>query len=550
MAGSRSALLVACTAAFVACGAAPPPTPAVAADPTTADAGPPARADATPSPIDRAPDAITARLAQTPPGDRPTLLDDADPATLEAALPHLEPTSEAAGWIALRLGRIKRHQRQFHDAATLFAQAAAADGAPADTAKADLAALRGQDAMVRNRIAALLPLSGPYAPIGETALNAIRLALMAEPGIELIVGDTAGEADRAVVVLTSLVRDQHVAAVIGPVGTIESFAVAQAAERLETPVMTLSAREDLPRLGTFVFRHRLTRGAQAEAIARHAIEDLGIRTFAILYPEAESGRELMTAFWRAVESRGGEVRGAQGYSTHGNDFNAAIKKLIGRHHLEARTVDPHWEQLNRKSKDKALHVPPVVDFEGLFIADSGQRVRLLLPFLSYWDIEVKNDPNLDPASFTFKYGGEPPQLVQILGASGFNDPRLTRRPPPQALNSVFIDAFWPESEAARPLVEAWLSTYGRPPPVLAAHAFDATQLVARAVRDRTDRASVRRALLAIGDHRGVFGATRVAGDGEVQFDLELLTLDPDAGVVPFGGRAEPDAPRDEDAPGR
>ncbi len=541
---------------FAACGSSPPPRaqPVAPSDAAPAEAAPGPAEDGRMQAAGPAGDAAIGGSPDpllTAQGD--ALRDRvaaADAVELAARLPDLPPTSAAAGWVALRLGRLAAHRRDFREAADLLSRATAAGGAPAQAARETLDRLEARERVVPGRIGVLLPLSGPYAPIGKAALTAARMAVDGLSGIELVVGDTAGDADRAPQVLEELVFDKQVAAVLGPVGAIESHAAARAAERLEVPLMALSSRADLTRLGTFVFRHRLTRQAQARTIARHAVEVLGLKTFAILYPDTDYGREMMQGFWQTVVRLGGEIRGAQGYSVNVSDVNEPIKKLVGRHHLEARTADPHWQALNRKSKDRALHVPPVVDFEALFIPDGGQRVRLILPFLAYWDVEVKNDPQLSPLQFAAKYGGDTPQLVQILGASGFTDPRLIRNPPPQALNSVFVDAFWAESDDARPLVDLWMGEFGRPPPALAAHAYDATRLLADAVAGRADRAAVRRALLQSRDRRGIFGRTRVAGDGEVEFDVRVLTLDPAMGVVPHlpepveeGGYFDEDLPR-------
>ncbi len=389
-------------------------------------------------------------------------------------------------------------------------------------------------------------MSGPYGKIGKAALEAIQLALNGS-GVELVIADTRGDAGHTPAALESLVYTQHVSAVIGPIGSIESYAAAQAAERLEVPIMVLSSREKITQVGTWVFRHRLTRSLQAQAIARHAVEDLGIKRFGILYPRSTYGRDMMTNFWRTVERLGGEVRAAQGYSVHDRQLSDPIKRLVGRYYVEDREIDPHWESLNRKSKDKSLHVPPVVEFEALFIPDSGRRLRRILPFLAYWDIELKTDPSMSPLALSHKYGGAVPQLVQILGGSGFNDERLVRRPLKQAHHSVFVDGYWLGAPRSREFVDRWMAGHTRPPPGLAAHAYDGAHLLARAVLNQPDRAAVRRTLLSVQDHDGVFGLTRVHGDGEIVFGLHQLTLHPEAGIVPYSGMIT-DATLGEDAP--
>ena len=492
------------------------------------------------------PHPLALALSATPSEGLPEAVTVADPVDLEAALPFLDGAGAAAGWSALRLGRLYMHRRRFREAEDFLEFAAQGDAVVATRAKASLERLHLRSQSRPNRIGALLPLTGPYGQIGRTAKEAIELALV-DTGIELVLADTGGDAVRAPVALESLVYDKHVAAVIGPVGSIESLAAARTAERLEVPIVVLSSREKITRVGTFVFRHRLTRGNQAEAIARHAIEELGFRRFGILYPKSRYGREMMTSFWRTVERLGGEVRAAQGYSVHDRKVSDPIKRMIGRYYIDDREVDPHWESLNRKSKDKSLHVPPVVEFEALFIPDSGRRLRRILPFLAYWDIELKTDPVLSPLAFSHKYGGAVPQLVQVLGGSGFNDQRLVDRPLSQAAHSVFVDAFWPNAAGARVFVDRWRARNQRPPPALAAHAYDAAQLLARAVKDQQDRGAVRRALLGIRDHAGVFGPTRIEGDGEITYGLHVLTLDPDAGITPYQGITLEEM-SDEDAP--
>ncbi|MCB9542747.1 MAG: ABC transporter substrate-binding protein [Myxococcales bacterium] len=310
-------------------------------------------------------------------------------------------------------------------------------------------------------------------------------------------GDTAGDADRAPQIVEDMVQRQHVAAIIGPVGSIESHTAARAAERLEVPIVVLSSRADLTRLGTFVFRHRLTRSAQAEAIGRYAVEALGLKTFAILYPHRLRDRDDagVLADGDPARRRDPRRRGLLGQRRRPERADQEAHRPASPRGAAGR---PALGGAQPQVEGPAQHVPPVVDFEALFIPDGGQRVRLMLPFLAYWDIEVKNDPALSPLEFASKYAGDTPQLVQILGASGFNDPRLTRDPPTQALNALFVDAFWTESAAAAPFVEAWVAEHGRPPPVLAAHAYDAAKLLARVVPGATDRDAVRRGSWAWG----------------------------------------------------
>ena len=453
---------------------------------------------------------------------------------LHSALERLEPSEPAHGWSALRVGRVLAHVRKFRRAEEVLSRAlAAAPTHPAAPAmRHTLRRLNARREVQPNRIGVVLPVSGPYGAIGKSALAAIQLAVREEPGLEIVVEDSAGDARLAARAVEKLVFSHHVGAVLGPVGSLESHSAALTAERLEVPLITFTAREGIADLGTFIFRHRVTRSAQARTVARYAVEQMGLTRFAVLYPRTEYGRSMMQAFWSTVEALGGEMRGAQSYPVRATDFGVPLKKLVGRYHLRARRKDPYWEKLNRKARDKALHVPPIVDFEALFIPDVGERARLVLPFLAYWDIEIKTQRDLNPRLFAPKYNGQAPQLVQILGGSGFNNRRFAELAAPLSHNSVFVDAFLSEGEDARSFVAAYEAATGRRADPLAAHAFDATRMVAKAMRDQPDRDSIRRRLLQLRDFDGVVGRSTITGNGEAQIDLRVLTIRPDEGIVP------------------
>jgi hypothetical protein len=243
---------------------------------------------------------------------------------------------------------------------------------------------------------------------------------------------------------------------------------------------------------------------------------------------------MMKAFWQTVESLGGEVKGAESYSLHFLDFSVPIKKLVGRYYLEARSPDPHWAMLNRKARDRAQHYAPIVDFDAVFIPDGGNRARQALNFLSFWDVELKTSAEVDPYELRKKYGGELPPLVQVLGGSGFNDARFAERAGAQASGSVFVDVGMADTQTAAAFQEDYQAKTGRAPDALAAHAFDAARMVAQSVRGAKDRDAVRRNLEGIHGFDGVLGTSSVRGDRDVQVPLRILTIQPDAGIVPRG----------------
>ena len=531
------------------------------APPLPAQAGLPAPPPPVAPPV--APVVAPPALDGVPAAGLPARLDTLDAAGLEAALGALPPQSEALPWACLRLGRLRAHVRDFNGALTAYRRGLAATSPthPARTALAiAIQHLEARSKCASGRIAALLPLSGPYAAIGKGALAAIKLAALGDattPASELVVEDTAGDADRAAQAVTRLAETGQVCAIVGPVGALESQAAALAAERAEVTLVTLTGGEGVTGLGPFSFRHRLTRAAYARSLAKYAVEAMGMRSFAILYPESDYGREMRNAFWHAVEQTGARIEAAEGYSPSATGFNEPVRKLVGRYYLEARARDERWAQMNRKSKDPAMHVPPIVDFEAVFIADTGDRARQLLSFLAYWDVELRTSPDQDATSLAGKYGGELPSLVQVLGTNGFNSADFAARAGDVAHNAIFLDEFMPDAPAARDFVTRFQASTGGMPDSLAAHAYDATRMLALSVagagarpgEKQADRGAVRRKLLELRDFPGVVGTSRFNGDGELDLRLNVLTINPEGRVEPrwteqgYGGEEPaPDSP--------
>lgn len=514
----------------------PPPDDDPVTDPREAQADPEGLTESPQRPATRAEEleALVKHLGTLPPADHAPLIEGLPGDVLQKLLPKLPPA--ALPWARLRLALLAEHQRKPREARQHLADAVARSAGHPAAARIEQVRARMEAfaAVQRGRLGVVLPLSGPFGAIGKSALPSIKIAAK-RAGIKLVIEDTAGKAEQAALAVERLVYEHKVPAIVGPIGALESASAAQVAQRLQVPLMTLTSRADVTRMGSFIFRHRLTPEAQAKTLARYAVKRMGHRRFAILYPDTDHGRAMTRAFWRTVEALGGQIRGAQAYGPNDVDFSDPIKKLIGRYELSIRKKDPRWVKLNRKARDRALHVAPEVDFEALFIPDRGRRLRTLLPYLTYWDIELKTDRDMLASDLRGKYSGKTPQLVQILGASGFGDPKLVERQIEQANNAIFVDGWRPEYSRSTRFARAYETVTGKAPGALAAHAYDAARIMCDELKRAGGRDTIRRRLLALRDYEGVVGTTRFNGNGDAVFGLFVFTVQPEEGVVPRRG---------------
>ncbi len=372
---------------------------------------------------------------------------------------------------------------------------------------------------VEETLGLAIPLSGPYAPFGESVLRGavLSLGLYDNPDshFRVIVRDTGGDVAQGKRAIRELV-DAGVSGIIGPLRSSVAESVAPIAEEAAIPMLTLAKREGVALLGDYVFRLGLSVADEARALARYATETAGFQRLAILYPEDEYGTKFKNLFWEAVEEQGGAIVGVEAYQPDSVDWQNEIKKLVGMYYLtddERERVEEHRKLMKRpetnaeKLEDPRFQgLPPYVDFDALFIPDNAGKVGLILPQLRFYDIRE----------------------ATYLGGSAWNDSELIKIAGREARRSVFVDSFHPQSNSPRVVAfaERFIGTYGDPPDALAADGYDAGELFRQLIESRQGlkREELRSELLQVSDFRGVSGVTSFDETGGTRKDVHLLTV--------------------------
>ncbi|MFQ5736159.1 MAG: penicillin-binding protein activator [Thermodesulfobacteriota bacterium] len=346
-------------------------------------------------------------------------------------------------------------------------------------------------------IGVLLPLKGDYAQFGEAALGGILLAAdvfgaaTGEP-VEVMVRDVSEPAfvEGAV---DGLSGNDRVGALIGPLMSSTATEAARYAQRRSIPIVTLSQKDGITGAGDYVFRNFMTPSAQAASVAEYATT-VGKKNFAILYPENNYGIELARFFEKEVSVRGGEVVRASSYTPGSTNFGEVIKRLFGIEIEQRREGRRLIKQFTR-----------TVDIDALFIPDYAETVGLIAPYLEYYDIKD----------------------VKLLGANGWNSPRLVALGGRNVEDAVFVDGFFPDSD--RPgtgeFIRKYHDTFGKDPGVLEAQAYDAALSVMAVLKGSTvDRAALKDRLFRLRGFAGAEGEMSYDRHGEAVKRLFLLTV--------------------------
>ncbi|MCP4908246.1 MAG: ABC transporter substrate-binding protein [bacterium] len=406
----------------------------------------------------------------------------------------------------------------------------------------------------RGTIGVVLPLSGDFEDYGRGSLRGVLLAadlfadedagapLVEYPdeGVEgdfggsggrgreirLVVRDSEGDPAKAAAAIRELARDADLVAVIGPIFSAESSAAAHAAEEVGIPLVTLSTREDVPVGRAHAFRTRTTPADEVGVLVGHAFDALGAERFAVLYPQTRYGRGMRKLYWDAVTARGGKMVAASSYAPEAVDFASAMRNMIGYRFLtnleeralqerdellrSARRLEPADALLLRDAAYTILGpelepLPPIIDFDVLFIPDAADKIALIAPGLAFHEIRG----------------------VSLLGSSDWVDDELLRVARRHVSGAVVSTPFYPESDLpfVAEFVEGYRNTFGSEPDAYAAEAFDATNLVlVQLSAGRTDREGVRAGLLDTRAHPGATGVLTMHPNGNARRRPFLLQI--------------------------
>jgi ABC-type branched-subunit amino acid transport system substrate-binding protein len=352
------------------------------------------------------------------------------------------------------------------------------------------------------KIGCILTLSGEGASIGQRVLEGIQLAFnslipptppLEKGGVDLILRDSEGDTS-AVSLLEGLAKDEDVIAVIGPIFSKSVINSVRTADKYKIPVFSPTASSrNISGISPYIFRNSLTNQIQGESLADYAVNNLNLKKFAILYQRAPYGIEMKNVFEEKVKSLGGEIIFSEPFDPDQNDFEPQIMTIGGMR-------DSDLKKIVDAGKPK-----PKLQYDAIFIPGAADRVGLILPELTYYNISG----------------------VTLLGGNGLNSPDLVRMGGKYTEGIIFVDGFFPASEkpAVKEFVERYKIFYNKEPDIFSAQAYDAARIILSLIKNgANNREEIKNSLLNLKDYNGASGATAIQPSGDSQKTLFFLTV--------------------------
>jgi branched-chain amino acid transport system substrate-binding protein len=412
-------------------------------------------------------------------------------------------------WLALKHARILMSRGEGVAAREAVRQAQKTPSNPhvRQEAKELIDRLEAWDRVNPRSVGVLLPLSGKHSGLIRGVRAALELAFAKDPSLKPIFKDTQGNVEQAAKMAHELIFQDHVAMIVGPIGHFETEAVVSVTRRFHIPHIHLSSKHETGDDSPSVWRFRVSAREYGALMAKHAVEVLGRKRFAILCPTHTHGYEAMAAFWDQVIALGGEVTAIEFYDSKAKttkDLSPFIPKL-----------------LHARKPGKVT-----VNFDALFVPGSARQMRNIAPILKFWGVRLQTDPSLKGTSRN--------PLVQLLGGSSWHRNWLIDRGEDLVDNGIFASSFHydPNDPHADEFVINFRRSSGQKPLPIHAEVYDAASLAVLAMmglegNNHLSRHQVIQNLLNAGEVKGATGLHRVTGDAPVHRRPWLMTVDLD-----------------------
>ena len=328
-------------------------------------------------------------------------------------------------------------------------------------------------------------LSGRTSSFGQSTKNGVEMAAdeINKAGgingrtIQIITEDDQGEPNKAATVVTKLINQDKVQALLGEVASSNSLAAAPKAQEAKVPMISPSSTNPaVTQVGDYIFRVCFIDPFQGEVMAKFSANNLKAKKAAILYDfNSDYSRGLYQFFKRSFTGLGGQIVSEQSYTQGDRDFSGQLTAI--------RSVNPD-----------VIYVPGYYGEVGV-ISNQKKQLGIKAPLLG-------GD------------GWDAPQLWQLGGAS---------------LNGNYISNHYSvddPSPAIQKFVADYKARYNVLPDALAALGYDSMKVLADSIKraGSTESGKLRDAIAQTKDFAGVTGKITIDQDRNAVKPAVVLKL--------------------------
>ena len=338
-------------------------------------------------------------------------------------------------------------------------------------------------------------LTGQTSSFGQSTKNGIELAVeeINKAGgingkkVTLVVEDDQGRPEQAKTVISKLINQDKVHAVLGEVASSNSLAAAPVAQEAKIPMITPSSTNPkVTETGDYISRVCFIDPFQGSVMAKFAANTLKAKTAAIIGDVQSDYSKGLTQFFRQeFEKLGGRIISEQTYAQSDPDFKAQLTAI-------------------RNSNPDVIYIPGYYGQVGI-IARQARELGMNMP---------------------------------LLGGDGWDSPELWKLGG-EALKNAYISNHYSADNPAPEIqnfVKIYQAKFNTVPDALAALAYDSMNVLADAIKragGAGDSAKLKDAINATKNFAGVTGTISLDSSRNAVKPAVVLALNPGGSKFEF-----------------
>ena len=325
-------------------------------------------------------------------------------------------------------------------------------------------------------IGSIMNLSGDAGVYGQWASKGVDIAveeINSSGGINgkklsILYEDDQADPVKAVSAFQKINSTRHIQAIIGPLGSSSTLAVAEMANRNKVVIISpIASSPKITDAGDYVFRVWPSDNVEGTLMAEFAKNKLGIKKIAIYYMNNDYGLGIKNVFKSKFTELGGIISFSEAFNTKQNDFRTSLNKI-------------------KLAEPSAIYIPGHVE-------------------------EISN---------ILKQIKELGIHTQVLTTSAVDGPEIIKTARNAAENLIFTSpSFNPDSKdkTIQDFQKKYNLKFGVQAETVAAHAYDAAMILFKTIKEvGNNSVSIKDKLYTTKDYKGVTGLMSFDKNGDIQ----------------------------------
>lgn len=244
-----------------------------------------------------------------------------------------------------------------------------------------------------NDIGLVLPLTGDKSSFGQKALSGVDTGLKIlglSEGMKIHTKDSMDSPAQGAQSVLDLIKEEKVSFIIG--GLFPECAKAEYLEARKYGVLYISLSQiNLPKEEKN--HHLIEVQGSIESQVETLLSDEMINKFGqrigVIYPDNEGGKAYVDEIWRKGIQKNVQVTSIASFPKNTHDYRDTAQLFLGlkyeRERSEELKILEDVYSMEKSSIRRVQTLPPVIDFDWVFLATYPHEATALIPTLGYYD---------------------------------------------------------------------------------------------------------------------------------------------------------------------